>query len=245
MKHVLNNATKGLTEPWIAYKEGVVYYMPKESIPDYDIQITYNVTDISAPTKLFATYGSQAYLTEMSIDGGEYNVTASTHQFGNVGEHTVRYKVDNSFTSFTVPLFYQVNATKVIIADSVTYIGHNAFHSCVSLTSVTIGSGVTSIGGSAFSNCSSLTSVTIPNSVTRIDTNAFGSCTSLTSVTIPNSVTSIGNQAFYNCSSLTSVTYNGTTAQWNTISKGSDWKYNVPSTCLVHCTDGDIPINET
>ena len=62
---------------------------------------------------------------------------------------------------------------RVIIGDSVTSIGNNAFRQCRFLTSVTIPNSVTTIGRSAFSGCSSLTSVTIPNSVTTIGNNAF------------------------------------------------------------------------
>ena len=88
---------------------------------------------------------------------------------------------------------------RVIIGDSVTSIGNEAFRQCFSLTSVTIGNSVTTIGNSAFSGCNSLTSVTIPNSVTTISDNAFRGCISLTSVTIPNSVTTISDNTFSNC----------------------------------------------
>ncbi|MBQ6921738.1 MAG: leucine-rich repeat protein [Clostridia bacterium] len=70
----------------------------------------------------------------------------------------------------------------------------------------------------------------------------FAHCSNLTSITIGNGVTSIGDGAFYNCSSLTSITFNGTKAQWQAISKADIWKYNVPSECVVHCTDGDVNI---
>ena len=96
--------------------------------------------------------------------------------------------------------------TNLIIPNSVTSIGDNAFFNCSGLTSVTIPNSVTSIGNGAFSGCSGLTSVTIPNSVKNIGGSAFSYCSGLTSVTIPNSVTSIGSSAFAYCSGLTSVT---------------------------------------
>ena len=106
----------------------------------------------------------------------------------------------------------------VVIPDSVTFIGYEAFYGCSSLTSVVIGDSVTSIGSYAFMCCYSLTSVVIPDSVTSIGYQAFEGCSSLTSVVIGDSVTSIGWRAFENCSSLNEVHYNGSAAEWNSIS---------------------------
>ena len=114
--------------------------------------------------------------------------------------------IPNSVTSIGVNAFaYCPNLTSVVIGNSVTSIGDYAFYCCSKLASVVIPDSVTSIGSGAFAGCFSLTSVVIPNSVTSIDSGVFSSCSNLTSVVIPNSVTSIGNSAFASCSNLTSV----------------------------------------
>jgi hypothetical protein len=95
------------------------------------------------------------------------------------------------------------NIERVLIPNTVTGIGDEAFRSNQKLANVTMGSGVTYIGDSAFSG-NQLTSVTIPDGVTYIGDSAFYD-NNLTSVTIPDSVTSIGDSVFYN-NNLTSVT---------------------------------------
>lgn len=94
----------------------------------------------------------------------------------------------------------------VVIPDSVTSIGANAFKNCYDLMSITISNGVTSIGFAAFENCYKLTDITIPDSVTNIGRAAFANCKSLTDITIPGSVTLIGYQTFMDCTSLANVT---------------------------------------
>lgn len=73
---------------------------------------------------------------------------------------------------------------------------------------------------------------------------AFYNCSGLTSVTIGSSVTYIGEYAFGDCSGLKNITYTGTIANWKNIAKGGWWKDNVPTACLIHCTDGDIKISD-
>lgn len=85
------------------------------------------------------------------------------------------------------------------------YYAHHLFLNGTEVTDLIIPNTVTKIGWDAFLGCTSLTSVSIPNSVTKIGWNAFGSCTGLTSATIGNSVTEIGQGAFEYCSNLNEV----------------------------------------
>lgn len=84
-----------------------------------------------------------------------------------------------------------------------------------------------------FPNCYFSGDYVIPEGVTSIGQAAFYECTSLTSVVIPSSVTSIGNYAFQYCTNLKTINYTGTEEQWNSISKGSNWNYEVPSDCQI------------
>ena len=105
--------------------------------------------------------------------------------------------IPNSVTSIGTNAFsFCRGLTKVSIPNSVKTIGNWAFYRCTGLTTVTIGNSVTSIGNRAFYSCTSLTEVSIPNSVKTIEFRAFEGCTGLKTVTIGNSVTTIGESAF-------------------------------------------------
>ena len=104
---------------------------------------------------------------------------------GPMGACLISIVIPNSVTSIGNQAFCECKGlTSVVIPDSVTTIEDLAFVSCSSLTSVVIGSGVTSIGERAFDSCSSLTSVVIGSGVTSIDSEAFDSCSSLTSIVV-------------------------------------------------------------
>lgn len=173
--------------------------------------------------------------------------------------------IPSGVTTISDGAFYGCSSIKnITIPEGVTTINQNTFKNCSSLATITIPNGVTSIGNNAFENCTSLISATIPESVTKINFLAFYGCSSLTNVTIPNGVTSIGwgafeycsslgsvvigngvtmldDTMFYGCSNLTSITFNGTTTQWNAITKSNNWNLNVPAT-HVQCTDGTVAL---
>ena len=133
--------------------------------------------------------------------------------------------------------------TSISIKDGIVSISEDAFAECAGLTSIIIPNSVTEIGESAFRNCKSLSSITIPDSVTKIVWCAFFAVTSLSSITIPITVTSIEGYAFQKCNSLTAIHYNGTMAQWSKINLDDNW-HSQSSIEVVHCSDGDIKVNQ-
>lgn len=158
-------------------------------------------------------------------------------------ENLTNVEIPDTVTSINSSAFYRCTSLASIeIPASVTSIGVYAFNGCSSLTSVMIPYGVTCINQNTF-NSSGLTHITIPDSVTLIHYGAFQLCASLTSVDIPTSVTFIDSQAFGDCDALTQINYNGTTAQWNAITKYSDWNYDVPA-IYVQCSDGTVTLIE-
>lgn len=120
-------------------------------------------------------------------------------------------------------------------------IGKVAFYGCEHLTSLTVPDSVTSIGIWAFRN-TGLTSIILGNSVADIGERACQGCSELVSITIPDTLTGISDWMFYDCESLENITFEGTTAQWNALTKGINWNTNVPAT-YVQCSDGKVDMN--
>jgi hypothetical protein len=96
--------------------------------------------------------------------------------------------------------------TSVIIPDSVTNIGDEAFSGCCGLTSVSIGNGVLNIGNSAF-HSTDLTSIMIPSSVTRMGNWVFDSCWQLMGVYFMGNAPSIGTNVFDDIADNTTIYY--------------------------------------
>ena len=152
------------------------------------------------------------------------------------------------------------NLVNITLGEGVTSIGMNAFNACKSLESIAFPAGLKNIGESAFLGCSKLQSVTIPGSVTNIGFTAFEStgitevtleegvknigerafnlCQNIIKVNLPHSVESIGNDAFSNCNYLRRIYYNGTVAEWRSITKAQDWDENTGD-YIVNCTNGN------
>lgn len=148
--------------------------------------------------------------TQDSTDKNKATLTVTAHTTVSVTfkEKTVDSSLLQIESDGTLRSITDKNALagSLVIPNTVTKIGDNAFEGCSKLTSVTMPETVTEIGFDAFKGCSKLTNVTIGSDVTSIGQNAFQNCPSLTTITIPDKVTSIGNEAFQNCIGLTTLT---------------------------------------
>ena len=75
--------------------------------------------------------------------------------------------------------------------------------------------------------------------VTSIGNESFIMNGDITSIVIPSSVTSIGDYAFCDCKQLKTIIFKGSKAQWDAISKGKNWDYNLTG-LIIKCEDGTI-----
>ena len=100
---------------------------------------------------------------------------------------------------------YVTSINSIVVPNSVTSIGQNAFADCEALTSVTLSSNLDSLGYYAFWGCISLQSIEIPNSLKYISSCCFYNCKGLSTINIPNNVIGISYNAFSGCSGLSSI----------------------------------------
>ena len=116
----------------------------------------------------------------------------------------------------------------IVLPETITTLGANAFYGCANLNSLTInsdiggldtslysdyfgGSPISSLTiagkatGASFSDCTTLTNISIQAPITSI--RSFAGCSGLKYIGIPGSVTTLEQGCFFNCTNLISVSF--------------------------------------
>lgn len=162
----------------------------------------------------------------------------------------------NSLTSIADSAFMQSDdrigfvhgLTNIVIPDKVTTIGGSVFWG-TAITSITIPESVTAIGKYLCRDCLNLTEAHING--TLLGAFMFTGCESLKTLTISSKVKSIGECALTYCRSLESISFYGTTSQWSSITKGSNWDglsgmdVSLSGLTKIQCTDGYFEYDNT
>ncbi|MGI6332971.1 MAG: leucine-rich repeat domain-containing protein [Zhaonellaceae bacterium] len=121
------------------------------------------------------------------------------------------------------------------LPSGLTYLGSDVFQE-TDITSITIPNGITEIKEDTFYACHNLTSIEFAGNIISIGKNGIRE-TAITNLVIPGSLTSIGDYALRDNTDLITVEFEGTIEEWNSVTKGSGYKLNVPATEIT-CTDG-------
>jgi hypothetical protein len=95
-----------------------------------------------------------------------------------------------------------VNVPALIYGLPVTSVGANAFQN-TTVSDVILPDSITTIGTNAFEGCYWLTNITTSPYLSSIEDGAFLGCTSLGGIAVPSTVTNIGYETFYYCLGLT------------------------------------------
>jgi len=153
--------------------------------------INYNAANATIPSGsnyIFSYAGTKGTGIALTIGSSVKSIPA--YMFNPVSVNSsyspkiisVIFAEDSECESIGAFAFNYVGMIEIIIPDSVTFIGNNAFSNCAKLERVVLGSGLATISERVFVNCKALIEITIPKSVTEIKQAAFQSCTALVTV---------------------------------------------------------------
>jgi len=120
-----------------------------------------------------------AFAYDYYVNGIYYRKVTQQAPGGGCGE-TILIVVNNDYENtysgdIVIPESETINGETY----RVTYIGSEAFYSCINLTSVTLPNTIVNIGYHSFAGCLQLTEIHIPAGMGQINSNAFSYCPKL------------------------------------------------------------------
>ncbi len=97
-----------------------------------------------------------------------------------------------------------VKVAKVVMSDTIKFIGKYAFYDCHNLKEVIFSKNLEAIDEGAFRNCG-IEKIIFPDSLKTIGRKAFMQCYNLNSIKFPDNLKEIGHESFGNCNALESI----------------------------------------
>ena len=160
---------------WFKSQSGVIYAGPVL------YKVTGNVSDVKIADKTIS-------IAENAVNNKTVKVVTIPA--------TVKYIGAYAFADSAV--------AEIVVPNSVTVIGNNAFQGTKSLKKITLSNALETMGKAMFKDCDSLTSIKIPSTIKNIPVDTFLNCKSLVKVDL-GSVETIGKYAFSNCEKLMTI----------------------------------------
>lgn len=202
------------------------------------VYIVYSETNVAPqPTETVTKDSEEPQMTEYKYTIDKNTGTAIINKY--LGDDTVVW-VPEKISGYTVTgigskCFEKQSLKGVVIPETVTSIGNNAFQGCKNLTSVTFKGAPSTItvGNNAFQNCVKLKSINLPAAKT-IGSLAFDNCTSLEKLALEFGTEQIGDYCFRGCTSLKEVEIPESVT---VIGQGA-FSGEHPADMIIYCVDG-------
>ena len=158
-----------------------------------------------------------------------------------LGDDTVVW-IPEKISGYTVTgigskCFEKQSLKGVVIPETVTSIGNNAFQGCKNLASITFKGAPSTItvGNNAFQNCGKLKSINLP-AAKSIGSLAFDSCVSLEKISLEFGTEEIGDYCFRNCNNLKEVDIPESVT---VIGQGA-FSGEHPEDMVIYCVEGSV-----
>lgn len=152
------------------------------------------------------SYEGDLIIPQVISDGVDYNTVIAIGEYGfsNSSRDLKSVVLPETITSIGHNAFkYCTSLETVYLPQSLSVIEDHVFYYCAKLKSINFPESMISIGNDAFSYCSKLCSISLPNSLKYIGDRAFVGCGNISEISFSESLNTIGDNAFSGCSSLT------------------------------------------
>lgn len=182
--------------------------------------VSYKIPDTVTEIGSAAFQGSVGNPSDFSLDGLLYvEFPENLRKIGSNAFDQCTYLGDQEMIDYAA----DIDSVDIVIPDSVTDIGSEAFKDC-KFTTIALPKSLQEIQTAAFYGCSNLEEINIPENVKTISDAAFMYCTNLGKVELNGKLEKIDDYAFYGCTALTSLEVGKNVTEIGEYALGYTWE---------------------